>query len=140
MKKSIPTLSGCEESYLLNGTNSQKVFSYSKTDVIACKLHSINPSWLMLIGRSWIVGQNAYGSLLLVLRQKLKQGRREINLQQKVPGSICKTAQRIGVAVAIWDIGLNVENRCPIHKIRAADMNDSAVLFRYLSAQQPDAG
>ena len=74
-------MSGCERLYLLNRANGQNIFCYGKTDVIACELHAVDSARLMLVGRAGVMGQYAYGSLLLILGQKLKQGRREIHFQ-----------------------------------------------------------
>lgn len=74
-------MSGCERLYLLDRTNSQNILCYGKADVIACELHAVDSARLMLVGRAGVMGQYAYGSLLLFLGQKLKQSRREIYLQ-----------------------------------------------------------
>ena len=86
------------------------------------------------------MGKHPYGRLALLGGEPGKQLGGEIHLEQI---GVCPLGEALGgirLAVAVGDIGLDVENRRPIHQVGAAHMQHRAVFFGVLRPNQPDAG
>ena len=84
--------------------------------------------------------QNTDGGLLLALRQDVQQFGGKDNFQKKIRCIVRETAGGLWVAIAIGDVGLDVENGCAVHQVGAAYMEYSAVFFRMFHSQQLHAG
>ena len=111
-----------------------------KTDVKSGEGQSINAIPITLIGRAGVVGQNTQQSLMLLKWNLIQQLIREIYLQEKVSGVICESAQSLRVGIPVGDVGFDIENRCPIHQIRATHMQNGTKFLCFLHFQQANAG
>lgn len=85
------------------------------------------------------MGEDGDSGISFVFRELLKQIIREIDFQEKVICGIGKAAGGGGVAVAIWDVGFDVEDRGSIHQISTGYMENGAIL-RLLDTQQFHTG
>ena len=86
------------------------------------------------------MGENTYGGLLFVFRQTIQKVLRKVYLQQEFSGLIGESASGICMTVTIWDVGLDIEDRCAIHEIGTSYMQNRTEFLRMFNAQQPDAG
>ena len=67
-------------------------------------------------------------------------GKGDIAENAKEYEEMIAAAGGIDMAVAVGNVGLDVENRCSVHQIRASYMEDGAEFFRMLHTQQLHAG
>ena len=86
------------------------------------------------------MGQNADGGVPLVLREQGQKRGREVDVQQKIPGGVRKAAGGVRVAVAVGNVGLDVENRGAVHQVRTAHVQNRAEFPGLLHTQKADAG
>ena len=99
----------------MNFFHGQYVFSHFEADIESGEGQTVDPVRLALIGGAGIVGQDTDGGFLLIFRQNSQQVRGKLNLLEELSRGICKAAGCVGVAVAIGDVGLDIENRRAVH-------------------------
>ena len=72
---------------------------------------------IVLVGGAGIFGKAGEKRRAFVLRQKRKKGIGAINRQMIVRKVVGKAADRIGVTVAMWQIGLDIVDRRLIQQV-----------------------
>ena len=118
----------------------QNVSLHGEADIVPGERQSVDALRASLVGWPGVVGQNADGGVPLVLREQGQKRGREADVQQEVPGGVCEAAGGVRVAVAVGNVGLDVENRGAVHQVRTAHMQNRAEFPGLLHAQKADAG
>ena len=112
----------------------------AETDVETCKTDAVDSIRVFLVGGAGVVPQNTDSGCLLALWQPVQQIRREVYFQKKRTGTICEAAGSISVAIAVRNVGLDVENGCAVHQVGSPNMQYSSKLCTLLHTQQFDTG
>lgn len=118
----------------------QNIFLHGEADIVPGERQPVDALRASLIGGPGVVGQNADGGVPLVLREQGQKCGREADVQQEIPGGVRKAAGGVRVAVAVGNVGLDIENRGAVHQVRTAHMQNRAEFPGLLHAQKADAG
>ena len=118
----------------------QDIFLHGEADIVPGERQSVDALRASLVGWPGVVGQNADGGVPLVLREQGQKRGREADVQQEISGGVREAAGGVRVAVAVGNVGLDVKNRCAIHQVCAAYVQNRAEFPGLLHAQKADAG
>ena len=126
--------------YLFHFHDGQNIILNRKADIESCKGNAVDPVRFALVGGTGVVTQNTHSGGLFVRGQDVFKVIRKHHIQQKLACGVRKAAGGFRVAIAVGNIGFDVENGRAVHQIGATHMQHRSVLLGMLDAQQFHTG
>ena len=107
---------------MLNADNGVLSAFHTESHVTASEGHAVNAVWIVLVLRSRIVFEYGDEAVALAFRDFFEQFLWETHFQQVLCRLGGKSADGLGMAVGISNVGLDVVNGCAVHQVGPGDL------------------
>ena len=101
--------------YLFHRNNMECCSIYSKFDLHSGKTKAIDALRIILVGRSWVLGQEGKKGLTFIFRNLFQKFIRTFNIKGIVFQRTAEAFGSLRVAVYVRKVGFDVKDWCAIH-------------------------